>query len=92
MDYQPLQEEIEMDAFIGEIILFAGNFAPRAWADCDGSVLAIDQYQALFSLLGTQYGGDGRTNFALPKLEPLAGSEGNCRYIICLEGMYPPRN
>ncbi|NJX16095.1 phage tail protein [Tamlana crocina] len=48
--------------------MFAGNFAPRSWALCDGQLLAISQYQALFSILGTTYGGDGRTTFALPDL------------------------
>jgi microcystin-dependent protein len=57
-----------MDPFLGEIKLFAGNFAPRAWAYCDGQLLAISQYSALFSILGTTYGGDGRTTFALPDL------------------------
>ncbi|WP_299679906.1 tail fiber protein [uncultured Dokdonia sp.] len=57
-----------MDPFLGEIKLFAGNFAPRSWAYCDGQLLAISQYSALFSILGTTYGGDGRTTFALPDL------------------------
>ena len=57
-----------MDPFIGQIILFAGNFAPRGWALCDGQLLPIAQNQALFSILGTIYGGDGRTTFALPDL------------------------
>ena len=57
-----------MDPFIGQIIMFGGNFAPRGWALCDGQLLAISQNQALFSLLGTTYGGDGRTTFALPEL------------------------
>ncbi len=57
-----------MEPFIGEIKLFAGNFAPRGWAFCDGQLLPINQWQALFSILGTMYGGDGRTNFALPDL------------------------
>jgi microcystin-dependent protein len=48
--------------------MFAGNFAPRGWALCDGQLLAISQNDALFSLLGTLYGGDGRTTFALPDL------------------------
>lgn len=56
------------DPFIGEIILFGGNFAPRGWAFCDGQLLPISQYSALFSILGTTYGGDGRTTFALPDL------------------------
>lgn len=48
--------------------MFAGNFAPRGWAFCDGQMLSINQNQALFALLGTTYGGDGRTTFALPDL------------------------
>ena len=57
-----------MDPFIAEIKMFAGNFAPRGWAFCQGQLLPINQNQALFSLLGTIYGGDGRTTFALPDL------------------------
>ena len=56
------------DPFIGEIVMFGGNFAPRGWALCDGQLLDIASYTALFSILGTTYGGDGRTNFALPDL------------------------
>jgi len=54
--------------FIAEIIMFAGNFAPRSWAFCDGQLLAISQNNALFSLLGTTYGGDGRVTFGLPEM------------------------
>lgn len=57
-----------MEPFIGQIIMFAGNFAPRGWAFCDGILLPISQYSALFSILGTTYGGDGRTTFGLPDL------------------------
>ncbi len=53
---------------IGEITMFGGNFAPREWALCDGQLLQISQYQALFSILGTTYGGDGRITFGLPDL------------------------
>lgn len=56
------------EPFIGEIALFAGNFAPMGWAFCDGSLISIPQNAALYSLLGTTYGGDGRTTFALPDL------------------------
>ena len=56
------------DPFIGEIRMFAGNFAPRSYAFCDGQLLAISQNDALFSLFGTIYGGDGRTTFGLPDL------------------------
>ncbi len=54
--------------FIGEVKMFAGNFAPRGWAKCDGQLLAISGNEALFSILGTTYGGDGRTTFGLPDL------------------------
>ena len=56
------------EPFIGEIRMFAGNFAPRGWALCDGQLLAVTQNDALFSLFGTIYGGDGRTTFGLPDL------------------------
>ncbi len=56
------------EPFIGEIRMFAGNFAPRGWAFCDGQLLAVSQNDALFSLLGTIYGGDGRTTFGLPDM------------------------
>lgn len=54
--------------YVGEIRMFGGNFAPRSWAFCDGQLLAVSQYDALFSLLGTIYGGDGRTTFGLPDM------------------------
>lgn len=57
-----------MEPFIGEIKLFAGNFAPRGWAFCNGQLLSIAQNTALFSILGTTYGGNGQTTFALPDL------------------------
>ena len=56
------------DPFIAEIVMFASNFAPRGWAFCDGQLLSISQNTALFSLVGTTYGGDGRTTFGLPDL------------------------
>lgn len=56
------------EPFIGELMLFAGNFAPRGWAFCDGQLLPISQNTALFSILGTTYGGNGQTTFALPDL------------------------
>jgi microcystin-dependent protein len=56
------------DPYIGEIRLFAGNFAPQGWAMCDGSVLPISQYEPLYNLIGTTYGGDGQSTFALPDL------------------------
>lgn len=56
------------EPFIGELRAFGFNFAPRGWAHCDGQLLAISSYSALFSLLGTTFGGDGRTTFGLPDL------------------------
>jgi len=57
-----------MDPFIAQIVMFGGNFAPRGWANCDGQLLPISQNTALFSILGTTYGGDGRTTFGLPDM------------------------
>jgi microcystin-dependent protein len=55
--------------FIGEIRMFGGNFAPAGWAFCNGALMPIDQNDALFNLIGTTYGGDGQTTFALPNLQ-----------------------
>jgi microcystin-dependent protein len=69
-----------MDTFIGQIIMFAGNFAPRDWAFCDGELLPISQNQSLYSILGTTYGGDGRTTFGLPDFRgrvPIGQGQGN---------------
>jgi microcystin-dependent protein len=67
------------DPFVAEIRIFAGNFAPRGWARCDGQLMPISQNTALFSLLGTFYGGDGKSTFALPNLEsasPMGSGDG----------------
>jgi microcystin-dependent protein len=69
-----------MDSFIAGVIIFGGNFAPRGWSYCQGQVMAITDNTALFSLLGTTYGGDGRSSFALPDLRgrvPLGTGRGN---------------
>jgi microcystin-dependent protein len=57
-----------MNPYLGEIRIFGGNFAPKGWALCDGQLLSISSNAALFSILGTTYGGDGRQTFALPNL------------------------
>ncbi len=57
------------EPFVAEVRIFAGNFAPRGWSFCDGQLLPISQNTALFSLIGTTYGGDGRTTTALPNLQ-----------------------
>ena len=56
------------DPYLGEIRMFGGNFAPVGWAFCNGQLLSIAEYEALFSLVGTTYGGDGISTFALPDL------------------------
>lgn len=57
-----------MEPLIGQIVMFGGNFAPRGWAFCDGQLLDIESHEPLFAILGTTYGGDGRTTFGLPDL------------------------
>jgi microcystin-dependent protein len=67
------------EPFLGQIMIFAGNFAPRGWAFCDGRLLSIAQNTALFSILGTTYGGNGQTTFALPDLRgrlPVSAGQG----------------
>jgi microcystin-dependent protein len=69
-----------MDTYLGEIRIFAGNFAPAGWAFCNGQLLAINQNMALYSLLGVTYGGNGVTTFALPDLRgrfPMHAGAGN---------------
>ena len=57
------------EAFLGEVKMFGGNYSPRGYADCDGVLFPTDQHSSLFSILGTTYGGNGRTNFGLPNLQ-----------------------
>src|SRR5215510_8922011 len=76
-----------MDAFIGMIVMFGGNFAPRGWAFCNGQLLSIAQNTALFSILGTTYGGNGQTTFALPNLQGRVAihpgqSPGTSNYVL----------
>jgi microcystin-dependent protein len=78
-----------MNAILGMVYMFAGNFAPEGYAMCDGQLLPINVNQALFSIVGTTYGGDGITNFALPKLSPPAPG---ANYIIATNGIYPSRS
>ncbi|MBV0913170.1 phage tail protein [Anianabacter salinae] len=96
-----------MEPFIGEVLLFAGNFAPRNWAYCDGQLIPISQNTALYSILGTTYGGDGVTTFALPDLRgraPLGprqgpglsmyqeGEKGGTEYVTLLANQMPMHN
>lgn len=75
------------DPFIGEIQAFPYTFCPRGWIKADGRLLQISQNTALFSLLGTQFGGDGRTTFGVPDL-----SDAPIRHCIATVGIYPSRN
>ncbi len=79
------------EPFIGQITIFAGNFAPRGWAFCDGQILSIAQNTALFSILGTTYGGNGQTTFALPDLRgraPVSAGQGPglSNYVLGQQG------
>ena len=75
--------------YVGEIRMFAGNFAPAGWMFCEGQLLPISEYETLFNLIGTTYGGDGHTTFALPKLPPLGPS--GPYYCIGLTGAPPQK-
>jgi microcystin-dependent protein len=85
-----------MNTYIGSILLVAFNYAPQGWAFCQGQLMNISQNSALFSLLGTTYGGDGKATFALPNLtgaKAMTDANGNpLQWIIALEGLYPPRD
>ncbi len=74
-----------MDLMLGAITLFAGDYAPVGFAKCDGSLLSITKNIKLFSIIQTRYGGDGISNFALPKLPSVEGTI----YIISTDGYYP---
>lgn len=80
-----------METFLGDIQLFPYGFAPRYWTKCSGQIIQITNNEALYSLLGTQYGGNGVSTFGIPNLqgaEPMPGME----YYIALQGNYPPRS
>ena len=78
-----------MDPILGMVYMFAGNFAPDGYAMCDGQLLSIQQNTALFAIVGTIYGGDGVTTFALPKIS--APTDG-INYVIALRGIFPSRS
>jgi microcystin-dependent protein len=81
-----------MEVFLGQIILVPYNFVPMGFLPCDGRSLPIAQYQALFSLLGTQFGGDGMQTFCLPTLAPITVGAGKLTYAIAMQGIYPSRD
>jgi len=84
-----------MNALLGSLLLVPYNFTPQGWALCNGQLIAIQDNTALFSLLGTQYGGDGQTNFALPNLtgdKAMTDASGApLTWIICTSGYFPSR-
>jgi microcystin-dependent protein len=95
------------DQFVGEIRMFGFNFAPTGWAQCDGQLLPISQNTALFSLLGTFYGGDGKSTFALPNLqgnvplhqgqgqglsERFLGEQGGSEFVTLIQSEMPFHN
>lgn len=81
-----------MEYFLGDIVLFPySNFTPMDWMPCEGQILQIQQYSALYSLIGFNFGGNGTTTFALPDLRnaiPLNGM----KYFIAISGIYPTRD
>ena len=79
---------MEKSELVGTIILFAGNFCPDGYSYCDGQIISITSNLVLYNIIGTRYGGDGKTNFALPKLNTEADNIG-VKYIICISGIYP---
>ena len=80
------------EAFLGETMIVSFPFCPKGWAVMNGQLLPINQNQALFSLLGTNYGGDGRVNFALPRPTPLVTASGlTLTQCIALQGPFPQR-
>ncbi|MEP9361101.1 tail fiber protein [Sphingomonas sp. KR3-1] len=78
------------DPFVGEVMLFSGSFCPEHWLDADGRILPVRNYEVLYSILGPTYGGDGRTNFAIPDLRKAAPGP-HLRYCIAVRGDYPRR-
>jgi microcystin-dependent protein len=80
--------------FLGSIVLLPFNFVPAGFHACDGTLLSIAENMALYSLVGTTFGGDGRTTFALPDLNKKDNpvlQDGKLKYCIALDGIYPSR-
>jgi microcystin-dependent protein len=83
----------QINPYLGEIRTFAFNFCPSGWLPVQGQILLISQNEALFNLLGTTYGGDGMTTFALPKWGPIYTANGGAfRQCIAMQGIFPSQN
>tara|TARA_R110002096_G_scaffold46676_6_gene124805 strand:+ start:19331 stop:21667 length:2337 start_codon:yes stop_codon:yes gene_type:complete len=76
----------------GEVQLFSGKFAPRGWAFANGDMLDTQAYSALYSIIGTAYGGDGQTGFALPNIQPPVSETAGSAAMVCVNGVYPSRS
>lgn len=82
-----------MEQLIGQIAIYPWDWAPRNWAKCDGQTLLIEHNYALYALIGNEFGGDGDTTFAVPKLPPIkVEGGGDLAYYVALQGYYPPRD
>ena len=79
------------DCYLGEVRAFPFGFVPRGWTPCQGQLLRVDENPALAGLLGATYGGDGKSTFALPTLDPLPAERGTLQYCIAVQGYFPPR-
>jgi microcystin-dependent protein len=79
------------DPFVAEIRMFGGGLAPNGWARCNGQLMPISQNAALFSRLGTSYGGDGTTTFALPNLQSTPPIGAGATFFIAMRGIFPSR-
>lgn len=81
-----------MDPILGDIWCFAFNFPPQGWMECNGQVLQVNSNQALFSLIGFTFGGNGSTTFALPNLNGASRQNGFMKFYIATAGIYPQRS
>jgi microcystin-dependent protein len=79
---------MDKSEIVGTIKLFAGSFCPDGYLYCDGQIVSITSNLVLYNIIGTRYGGDGKTTFALPKLNTYPDNTG-VKYIICASGLYP---
>lgn len=89
-----VQAQSSTAPFLGSVMIFAGNFCPRGWYPMQGQLLPINQNQALFAILGTAYGGNGVSTFALPKANPFMtyGNKQTLTQCIAYLGVFPSRN
>jgi microcystin-dependent protein len=90
----PMPAYAGANPFLGEVEIFGFNFCPVGWSTMQGQLLSISQNTALFSLLGTTYGGNGTTTFALPNVKPILTFTPGAEFTQCiaLQGIYPSRN